>query len=96
MTAAIQRRLEALEARVDHVDSAPPVLIVRFVAPGHVDDEPTCARIGAEVLTRLPDETVDDFTGRAKAEALRQRVGLVLLNMSDDLAQGSPTCANVY
>ena len=91
MTAAIQRRLVALEAAAGHVDSAPVVLIVRFVAPGHVDDEPTCARIGDDVLMRSPGETGDDFTSRARAEALRQRVGrgpvpLVLLNSCDERA----------
>ena len=87
MTAAIQRRLEALEARAARVDPEPIVFIIRLVSPGHLDDEPIHARIGDEVLMRSPGEAVDDFTGRAKAEALRQRVGcgstpLVLMNSS--------------
>ena len=87
MTATVERRLEALEARAAHVDPEPIVFIIRFVSPGHLDDEPIHARIGEEVLMRSPGEAVDDFTGRARAEALRQRVGrrsipLVLMNSS--------------
>ena len=85
MTAAIQRRLSGLEARAAHIDPEPIVIIITFVSPGHLDDEPRHARIGTAELLRSTDEAVDDFRDRAKAEALRQRVGrgpvpLVLLN----------------
>ena len=51
------------------------MIIIRIVSPGHMDDEPIHAHIGDTVLMRSPDEAVEDFEGRAKAVALRQRVG---------------------
>lgn len=84
MNAANKRRLEALEAAAAYVETAPRVFIVRLVSPGHLDDEPIRARIGDEVLMRSPDEAVEDFEGRAKAEALRQRSvsgGLALVRL---------------
>lgn len=73
MNTAIERRLLALESEAARVDPEPIMFIIRIVSPGHLDDEPTCARIGDEVLMRSPGETADDFTGRAKAEALRRQ-----------------------
>lgn len=73
MNTSLQRRLKVLEADAARVEIAPPLIIIRIVSPGHMDDEPTCARIGDEVLMRSPGETVNDFTGRAKAEALRRQ-----------------------
>ena len=84
MTAVFKRRLEALEACAARVEIVPPLFIIRIVSPGHLDDEPTCARIGDEVLMRSPDEAVDDFEGRAKAVALRQQSvsgGLALVRL---------------
>lgn len=84
MDTSLRRRLEALEACTSRVEIAAPLFIVRIVSPGHLDDEPTRACIGDEVLMRSPDEAVDDFEGWAKVEALRQRSvsgGLALVRL---------------
>ena len=91
MNTSLQRRLKVLEADAARVEIAPPLIIIRIVSPGHMDDEPTCARIGDEVLMRSPGETADDFTGRAKAEALRQRTaggGLALVRLDTERLDG--------
>ena len=68
------RRLDALEARSAGAgDSDPPVLFIRWVGVGGVDEQPTRARIGDTVLTRGALEDDADLMARAGAEARRQR-----------------------
>lgn len=91
MYTSLQRRLKVLEADAARVEIAPPLFIIRIVSPGHLHDEPTRARIGDRVLMRSPDEAVDDFEGRAKAEALRQRTaggGLALVRLDTERLDG--------
>ena len=76
MSAATKRRLEALEAGAARIEDDPPLFVelLRFSdSPDRLDDGPTGARIGDEVLTRAIGESVVDFEGHAQAEASRQR-----------------------
>ena len=87
MTAQIERRLEALEAR-DKGNGWPVLLVVRYVMPEHPGDEP----IGIQAapphfpapVDRLPGESWDTFTGRLDARVAHLPGGSVVRVISRD------------
>ena len=67
MTYALEKRLEALEARQGASD---PVLIIRIVTlGGDKEAEPATADVGGRQLVRADDETGEAFLQRVEAEA---------------------------
>lgn len=72
MSAAIEKRIQALEATAPHEDM---LIIVRFiVSPGQVERDATRAEAEGVELLREPDESEEEFLARAKNVA-RSKVG---------------------
>ena len=68
----MDRRLDALEAA--NIPSESVTMIVRFVAPNGLEDEPNhawfgCSKEDGEGIFRSDDESAIEFEERARAEA---------------------------
>jgi hypothetical protein len=75
MSTSIVRRLDALEAA--NIPGKSVTMIVRFVAPNGIEDEPNHAWFGyskedGEGIFRMDDESALEFEERARAEAERR------------------------
>lgn len=65
MSTALEKRLEALEAR-----QGDPVLIIRIITlPGDRESEPDRAEVGGRPLLRADGETGEEFLARVEAQA---------------------------
>ena len=78
MTASIERRLEALEAKRTPEG---PTIWIRSVSPGGLNRPVTRIRHGGQAWLRRVSEAEEAFQLRAKSEALLQpgHSGLVML-----------------
>lgn len=68
MTAAIYRRVEALEA-AGTGEAGIDFIVITFVRPGHLDAKVATADMLGQRFERLPSETEDDFIARLRRYA---------------------------
>ena len=78
--ANLEKRIEALEAAAGDADGL-TVIILRGIAPGHLDAEIDTLKIpdGLTTWRRRPEETEQTFKDRAIREAPRNEAGVTLL-----------------
>lgn len=93
MSAMLERRLEALEAR-QHAKEV--VTIIRIIAlPRHSieepgDDEPGSAEVGGKLIQRAANETSEAFMARVEAEAkLAAKPGCVAVALVWPISESS-------
>lgn len=74
MSAAIAKRVGALEAASTSIEGGFSVICISFVKPGELNAEPVRAKIASngEWVYRTADESVRAFTDRMTSEAIRR------------------------